>query len=972
MSVDLYTLALRVKSTGTAGAVKDLRTIESAGEHAAKSVANAAAMIKRSVAGIAAAVGVRELKEYADTWTLMSGRLRVVSKSFAEAAVRQKELFELSQYTRSGIDQSVTLYGRLARSLKELNVPQKDVLTATKAINQAFQISGATSQEAANATIQLSQALGSGELRGDELRSVLEQAPILARAIAKDMGIAFTQVRKYAEQGLITSESVFRAVLNSSADLDAQFKLLPKTIDQAFTQLKNSAIKFVGELSTASGASKTLADTISLIASNFSELAGAAIALGGVALARKIGQWTQGLGLLMKTQVTSISVSRAASAAEIEEAHAIAQSTKAEVTKRFATIASLNADKEAIVWARQRALAELQKAQAIQKQAAAVPIAQLTPLGGRAVEREIARRAAADRAASTAMKELATLGQQQSRINKVLIAENAALTASQRTATAAAAAVHAAALSKTTLAARATAGVMKLLRGAMNFLGGPVGVILAAVAGAWWLISRRTAKAREELEKYTDEYRKSITHFDSASLIRLATAKEQEAELLKTQREALKVLDTSKPGYAEDRRGVIIDPNAAKRDSLLQKEKQLRAEANVAWEQANQLTEGNLRIGTEAGIKTSDALETQIDWLKHSVELNLDREGSLARLRTIESHLATTVRDGTIAIEDRIKAAKQLAEVTNTLIANAASQDQINALQMLKGRTGPQMTNISAQVTDDSVRQGYEDEAAALLKEANRRESMAKSFGIVLNKQKQEEIKALRSRAADLQAVAAGGMAKLSDAMIPKVDGERSASFVDRLMAPLEGMAQQIENMINQTLGDSIYNAFAALFDGKGIKGLISQFGQTIAAGVGEMFTAVGMKVMAGFGKLLVDQGKIALQNAALVQKFLAALKSMNPFAMAAAGVGLIALGSALGSIGGGAGRGTASAGSFREPRYGTTAEDITRIKIVSDSEASRTRVEQAQSVSFNVFGPNDPQAQRAISQALDNYRRRG
>ncbi len=171
-------------------------------------------------------------------------------------------------------------------------------------------------------------------------------------------------------------------------------------------------------------------------------------------------------------------------------------------------------------------------------------------------------------------------------------------------------------------------------------------------------------------------------------------------------------------------------------------------------------------------------------------------------------------------------------------------------------------------------------------------------------------------------------------------------------------IADTIQGGFAQTLGDAIYNAFSAAFSGEGIGGFIKAFGKTILAGVGQMFTQLGM---------------IYLEYGVLMQSLSALLP--NPFTAGPAGIAigaaLIAMGAALGAVAqGGGGRGTATGGAFRERASAT--QDITRIKFVDSRTGNPVNGLQTRpAVNNYFFGPNDPTVQRQFTELMEKANRR-
>jgi tape measure domain-containing protein len=126
----------------------------------------------------------------ADQYRRINSQLRLVTRSTQQIVVANERLFKISQDTRSSFEATTNLFTRFARVSKDLGATQNQVLAVTKTVQQAIKVSGTSAQSAEAAIIQLGQGLASGTLRGEELNSVLEQAPRLARAIADGIGVS--------------------------------------------------------------------------------------------------------------------------------------------------------------------------------------------------------------------------------------------------------------------------------------------------------------------------------------------------------------------------------------------------------------------------------------------------------------------------------------------------------------------------------------------------------------------------------------------------------------------------------------------------------------------------------------------------------------------------------------------------------------------------------------------------------------
>jgi lambda family phage tail tape measure protein len=273
---DVTSLVLAVDSRQVRTASADLDKFGRAG----KASESAAATLRNSIRGLGGAFGaigsgfvVRELIRQADLYSTLNARLRLVTGSTNDFQAAQVALFNIAQNTRTGLEQTTDLFGSLARSTEALGVSQSEVLGVVETINQAITVSGVSAQSAAAALVQLGQGFASGTLRGEELNSVLEQTPRLARAIADGLGVSVGQLRKLGQEGKLTAEQVFGALQKSGAAVRSEFARIPLTVGQAGTQAQNALLKLIGTIDETSGASKALADTVSDVAGFIAELA---------------------------------------------------------------------------------------------------------------------------------------------------------------------------------------------------------------------------------------------------------------------------------------------------------------------------------------------------------------------------------------------------------------------------------------------------------------------------------------------------------------------------------------------------------------------------------------------------------------------------------------------------------------------------------------------------------------------------
>lgn len=268
------TIRIVIEERGSKQAATNIRGMASAASAGEKALG----LLKTALAAVGVGVAVREYIQLSNTYQTLQNRIKLVTSSQQEQVAVTRELLDISNQTYTSLQDTTELYARLAFNTRNLGLTQKEVLDVTRALNQAVVLSGAGSREASNAIIQLSQGLASGTLRGDELRSVLEQLPFVADIIAKQFDVDRAALRKLAAEGQITSEQIVRAFQKAAPEIAAQFAKVQPTIGQAFTVLQNEILNAVGEFNKATGASNAFAKAILSIADGIQDVGDIAIA----------------------------------------------------------------------------------------------------------------------------------------------------------------------------------------------------------------------------------------------------------------------------------------------------------------------------------------------------------------------------------------------------------------------------------------------------------------------------------------------------------------------------------------------------------------------------------------------------------------------------------------------------------------------------------------------------------------------
>ncbi len=164
----------------------------------------------------------------------------------------------LSRQTGVPLADTAESFQRMAIAAKDVGATASDVFRLTEGIQKFGIVSGASAEEVKSATLQLGQALASGKLQGDELRSVLENMPQLAQAIARELGTTVGQLRQMGSDGKLTSDVVFPAMLRAVQGIDEQFAKMPVTMARAQQQYKAASDQFLASIDKSIGLSDKL------------------------------------------------------------------------------------------------------------------------------------------------------------------------------------------------------------------------------------------------------------------------------------------------------------------------------------------------------------------------------------------------------------------------------------------------------------------------------------------------------------------------------------------------------------------------------------------------------------------------------------------------------------------------------------------------------------------------------------------
>nr|HMQ72652.1 tape measure protein [Rubrivivax sp.] len=290
---------------------------------------------------------IREASQAAEAFSNLQARVRLVTGEGAAFEEAWAGVAQVANSTSTSLEATGTLFARIAQAGKDMGVSQREALALTETINQAVAVSGGGAQAAEAAITQLIQGLQAGVLRGEEFNSVMEQSPRLAKALADGLGVPIGELRKLAQAGELTTETVVRSLRGQSDAVAAEFGKLPPTVGRALQTLSNNWTLYVGEVDKANGISAAAARAITALAGNLDTLGSVLITAGQAAAAFKALQLAQALLGISAAAKAAAAAKAGETAATAANTAATVANTAAKQANVAATVASAAASKGA-------------------------------------------------------------------------------------------------------------------------------------------------------------------------------------------------------------------------------------------------------------------------------------------------------------------------------------------------------------------------------------------------------------------------------------------------------------------------------------------------------------------------------------------------------------------------------------------------------------------------------------------------
>lgn len=219
-----------------------------------------------NLGNIMAGLGAIKLTQIADEAALIQARIKDVAGGFVEAQKAQQQLYAASQNLQVSYSDLAGSFAKMLPAVKQMGGGAGEAVRLAETLAVTARLSGASSEEASASAQQFAQALQSGVLQGDELKSILENNGALARVLAQGLGVSVGELRKLGEEGKLTSDKVAQALLGQYDEIQARSAELPQTVGGAWTQITNSFQQFIATANEGTGVFAGLSSLMSGLA----------------------------------------------------------------------------------------------------------------------------------------------------------------------------------------------------------------------------------------------------------------------------------------------------------------------------------------------------------------------------------------------------------------------------------------------------------------------------------------------------------------------------------------------------------------------------------------------------------------------------------------------------------------------------------------------------------------------------------
>lgn len=232
----------------------------------------ASAGIGKLAGTVASLAAAKKTVDLTDTYTNTNARLEMITSSLSEQKALQQDIFAAANRARGGYDSMANAVAKMRMLAGESFGSNQEAIGFTELLQKSLKVSGASSGEQDSAFLQLTQAMAAGKLQGDEFRSIMENAPMVANAIAEYMGKTKGELKELSSEGAITADIIKNAMFAAADDINAKFDSMPMTFADTWTRIQNAGTQAfsgvfqkINTLLNSEGAQAALNNIIGLI-----------------------------------------------------------------------------------------------------------------------------------------------------------------------------------------------------------------------------------------------------------------------------------------------------------------------------------------------------------------------------------------------------------------------------------------------------------------------------------------------------------------------------------------------------------------------------------------------------------------------------------------------------------------------------------------------------------------------------------
>ena len=233
-------------STKTLGASKNTDKLNDSMDRTGRVAGAASSGIAKFVGTIASLAAVKKIVDLTDSYTNTNARLAMITGSLEEQKALQDDIFAAANRARGQYDDMANAVAKMKMLAGDAFGSNQEAIGFTELLQKSLKVSGSGTSEQQSAFLQLTQAMASGKLQGDEFRSIMENAPMVANAIAKYLDVSKGELKELSSDGAITAEIIKNAMFDSADDINKKFETMPQTFGDVWNRIKNAGTQAFG------------------------------------------------------------------------------------------------------------------------------------------------------------------------------------------------------------------------------------------------------------------------------------------------------------------------------------------------------------------------------------------------------------------------------------------------------------------------------------------------------------------------------------------------------------------------------------------------------------------------------------------------------------------------------------------------------------------------------------------------------